>query len=257
MKRITAPFLVALALLTAGLPTSLQAQRPGADGSHRGAHPDGPRLERPGQAGPGMGGPGAGAASMQLGMRIRRTLDQAGALGLDDAQREGLESLLTEVEAANRELMAMRQEHMEAREAQMQRIQDAWQPLPDDEAARREALEQREEQMRSLRASFQQLRDVTQERIREATDPLVQRYESIVPPSQRPEMPEPGLQDAGRSGPAGDAQPAGHGRSARHGQPAGHGQPIGPQRYRGGRLIDSGLPFEERTSAAGLLAFEP
>jgi hypothetical protein len=198
MKRITAPFLVALALLTAGLPTSLQAQRPGADGSHRGAHPDGPRLERPGQAGPGMGGPGAGAASMQLGMRIRRTLDQAGALGLDDAQREGLESLLTEVEAANRELMAMRQEHMEAREAQMQRIQDAWQPLPDDEAARREALEQREEQMRSLRASFQQLRDVTQERIREATDPLVQRYESIVPPSQRPEMPEPGLQGRGQ-----------------------------------------------------------
>lgn len=234
MIRTTTPRLFSLALFSIGLSVGgslpVSAQGPGYRGPQRGPHSDRPRFEQMERVRGQMGrnGVGAGAESFRLEMRIRRTLDQAGALELDETQRQELEALLGEVETANDELRSLREEHRTAREAAMQRIQDGWQPLPDDEAARLEALEQREAQRRSLQASFEQMREVTQARIRETTDPLVQRYESIVPPSQRPQEAAAALEGRGaeHSGPPG--MRGGMGRRGAAGR-------AGPGGRRGGR----------------------
>lgn len=136
---------------------------------------------------------------------IERTLDDAGALGLTEAQVQQLNELRAETLASAERLRAELRPLMDQQRAQMRAWRDEWEPLPSDPEARREAIASRRTEararMEAARAGGRDLR----ERMQSAIDPLRQRYEQIVPPSQRPhERAQRG--DRGRNGQRGQVR---------------------------------------------------
>jgi hypothetical protein len=139
--------------------------------------------------GPGVR-PGAGGADGAL--RILRTvdvtLDRAAILGLDEAQVAGLEALradLTPAVAGLREEMAARRD---ARREEMRTVRASREPLPVDPEARARVVRERRSEARARQAEVRRERREWRASVALVMDPLVQRYEQLVPPSQRPEL---------------------------------------------------------------------
>lgn len=208
MKTKWAILALGLALTTAA-PTGLQAQQQrGHRGDRAGAHAPGDA----GRLGPQLPG-------VALERRIMQTLDQASELELTEGQVEALEALRLELLEATRSLREQVAVTREAHRATMQRMRDDWQPLPDEPQARAEAIEERQQRMQTLREGLQAAGVQLREQVQEVVDPLRQRYEATVPPSQRPDV--RGAERTGRRGPR--AMP-GVGRGPRHMQGQGHGR---------------------------------
>jgi len=179
---------------------------------------------------------------------IERTLDQSAALGLSEVQVQQLTELRTEALTSAERLRAELRPLVDQQRAQMRAWRNEWAPLPSDPDARREAIESRRTdaraRMEAARAGGRDLR----ERMQSAIDPLRQRYEQIVPPSQRPhEQAQRG--DRGRNGQRGQMRNRrpGEGRQGMgQGARRGAGQRQQGQRGRGQRQQGRRGPGQNR-----------
>lgn len=196
MKKATraAAVVLAMAIGTSGL----QAQRgPGPD---RNA----PRGEGP----------------AHLLRTVQATLDQARVLGLDETRVDALEQLRDEVLVAGDAVQATRTARRDGRRAEARARMQLREPLPADPDARARVQAERRETRQAQRAEMQATAREERARMAETMDPLVQRYEELVPPSQRPEL------RAVRGGRGAAAVPGG--RDGRRGAAAREGRRIAP-----------------------------
>lgn len=138
------------------------------------------RVERPGP------GPDRAERPGRLVRAVQVTLDRAEILGLEADQVAGLEQLRADVLAATSALQEEMQVRRDARRATLRQELQEREPLPAEAEARAQVLRERREEMRERRLARRAEARELRERVATTLDPLVQRYEQLIPPSQRP-----------------------------------------------------------------------
>ena len=172
----------ALALAWVMVASGVDAQRPAWGGGPRG------------------GGPGGGEGVLQLERTVQATLDRAEIAGLTESQVAELRQLRDEVQAATEVHRAEMLARREAQRQERQAFRGRQEPLPTDPEARAAALGARRAQAEAWQAQARVEAQEFRSRVSATFDPLVQRYEQLVPPSQRPRLDRAAGRD-GRPGP--------------------------------------------------------